>query len=373
MKHSFLPPSGASAWSKCAQWPKMNEMFPQDDSPASIEGTAAHWVGWEMLAGKTPAEGSSTPKGVIVSGEMLDGAELLCETISKRVKPGLIPHVEEHVSIPSVHPDCFGTPDVWAFDFSEMRLDIIDYKFGHRFVDEYFNPQGILYTLGVVEKIKPSLIGSPEYLTVNFTIVQPRCYHQESPVRTHTFKFSEITDHERKLAVAAILAYAENPTATTNRACGDCPGRHACSALQEAAYSVAEYSNDRQPHNLTPAAAALELHMLERAHEILEARVDGLRELTLANLKAGAPIPYYRIGEGRPRQQWNIPISQVITIGQMFGKDLAKPGVITPSQAKKLGLDEDVVSGYSFTPNGSLKLVAENPADARKVFGNSGE
>lgn len=372
MTHSFLPPSGASAWSKCALWPTMNAKFPQLDSPAAIEGTAAHWVGWEMLAGRTPIEGSATPEGSIVTGEMLDGAELLCDTISARMG-GMVLHIEEPVMIPSISPHCFGTPDAWAFNFSEMHLEIIDYKFGHRFVDEYFNPQGILYTLGIIEKIRAQLIGSPQYLSVSFTIVQPRCYHQEQPVRTHAFRADEILEQEQWMQHAAVSANSPNPTATTNRACGDCPGRHACSALQEAAYSVAEYSNDRQPHNLKPAAAALELRMMERAQEILDARVDGLRELTLANLKAGAQIPYYRIVEGKGRQVWNVPTEQVITIGQMFGKDLAKSEVITPAQAKKLGLDESIISAYSFKPSGNLKLLADNPADARRVFGNSGE
>lgn len=373
MAHSFLPPSGASAWSKCALWPTMNARFPQESSPFAIEGTAAHWVGWEMLAERPITEGQSTSEGVIVTGEMLDGAELLTDTIAARMK-GMTLHIEETVPITLIGDDCFGTPDIWGFDPARAHLEIIDYKFGHRFVDEYFNPQGILYLLGILEKIRPQVAGNPAHISVSFTIVQPRCYHQERPVRTHSFTVKEIHDHYLPaLQAAAMAARSTKPVATTNSSCNDCPGRHACSALQQAAYSDAEFSNDRQPHDLSPAAAALELRMLERALERLEARVDGLRELTLANLKAGARLPYYRIGEGKGRQQWNIPTEQVITIGQMFGKNLSKPGVLTPSQAKKLGMDETIISGYSFVPSGNLKLVAENPSDARKVFGNSGE
>lgn len=323
-----------------------------------------------MLAGRPVTEGQSTPAGSIVTGEMLDGAELLCETIEKRMR-SMDLNVERTVTIPLATTDTFGTPDVWAFSTNQNHLEIIDYKFGHRFVDEYFNVQGLLYLLGILPHCQR--IGSEDHISVSFTIVQPRCYHQERPVRTHSFLVKEIAEHVIKLHLAAVAATTPNPIATTNRSCGDCPGRHACSALQEAAYDAAEFSNARQPHNLSPAAAALELRMLERAHEILDARVNGLRELTLANLKAGAQIPYFKLGEGKPRRQWNIPIEQVITIGQMFGKDLAKPGTITPAQARKLGMDEIIIDANSFTPAGSLKLLAENPSDARKVFGNSGE
>ena len=75
--HSFLPPSGAAAWSRCAQWPSMNAAYPQDDTPESLEGTAAHWVLANMLDERcsTPKEGELAPNGIMVTGEMLDGAE----------------------------------------------------------------------------------------------------------------------------------------------------------------------------------------------------------------------------------------------------------------------------------------------------------
>lgn len=366
MPHSFLPPSGAAAWSRCALWPTMNAQFPQDESPEAIEGTAAHWVADEFLAGRYPEVGSLAPNGSIVTEEMRDGAELRTEAIEVRMA-GRKLHVEELVKVPSVHSDCFGTPDVWAFNFDTAVLSIVDYKFGHGYVDEFFNLQGLLYALGIIDTL--NLLGDARNVTVSFTIVQPRCYMHGEPVRTHRYTIGEATEHISNLVRAAQAAYEPKPVAFTGDHCQYCPGRHACSALQQAAYSAAEVSNDRQPHNLSPAAAALELRMLERALERLEARVDGLRELTLANLKAGVPVPYYHIGEGKGRQQWNLPIDQIITIGQMLGKDLSKPGVITPAQAKKLGVDEALVTAYSFTPSGNLKLVADNPSDARKVFG----
>lgn len=369
--HSFLPPSGAAAWSKCAQWPSMNAKFPQDDSPESMEGTAAHWVLSEMLAGRIHKENESAPNGIIVTGEMLDGAELACETIWQRPSLGQW-HIEEQVSISSVHPDCFGTPDLWAFTVGNAHLEIIDYKYGHGFVDEYFNPQGLLYMLGILETVKAQVI-NPLLVTVSFTIVQPRCFYRGAPVRTHSYVVRDAADHLIKLQRAALEAYVPNPVARTNVECDHCPGRHACDALQEAAYSDAEFATDRQPHDLTPQAAALELRMLERALERLGARVDGLRELTAANIRAGARVSHYSLESGRGRQQWTTTPEQIITIGQLLGKDLSKPGVITPVQAKKIGVDESVISAYSSIIPGSLKLIPQNNDHARRVFGSSKE
>ena len=71
--HSYLPPSGAHVWSKCAAWPRMNERFPQEyDSAAGAEGTAAHWLAWELLRGITPM-GLTAPNGIVVTDEMIEG------------------------------------------------------------------------------------------------------------------------------------------------------------------------------------------------------------------------------------------------------------------------------------------------------------
>lgn len=372
--HSFLPPSGAATWSRCALWPTMNARYPQEDTQESIEGTAAHWVVSERIAGRNVTEGQLAPNGIVITDEMLEGAELVHDTVIARFKGHPAhPHVEERVSITDIHPDCFGTPDIWSFHYGDGHLEIIDYKFGHGFVDEYFNLQGLLYALGAINALVPRLPGDIENVTVSFTIVQPRCYYRGQPVRTHTYRMLEARTHLLQLVAAAQAATLPQPTSTTNPECDHCPGRHACSALQKAAYSDAEYADDRQPVDLSPQAASLELRMLERALSRLEARVDGLRELTLANIKAGKQIPHYKAEPGRPRANWNVPVEQVIAIGQMLGKNLAKSSVVTPNQAKKLGIDEAVISAYSVITSGSIKLLPHSDDYARKVFGSNQE
>jgi hypothetical protein len=369
--HSFLPPSGAAAWSRCAHWPLMNKTYPQGDTAESIEGTAAHWVGTEMIAGRIHPEGSAAPNGATVTGEMIDGAELLAEVVAVRMV-GMKLHIEERLAARPIHPECFGTPDVWARTGHTNRIEIIDYKYGHGFVDEFFNLQGLTYLAGIIDREYNSE-SFPTDITVAFTVVQPRCFNRGEPVRTHTFSVKDIPPYMRALRDAALAAYAPQPVATTNEECCHCPGRHACSALQESAYQAAEMSNDRAPHDLSSRAAGLELRMLERALDRLQARVDGLRELTLANLRSGAPVPFYGLESGRGRVQWTIPVERLITIGQLLGKDLAKPSVITPAQAKKLGIDDSVISAYSALTPGSQKLVAQSNDTARRVFGRNGE
>lgn len=374
--HSILPPSGAKAWAQCPAWVEANRRYPQDDSEASREGTAAHEVAWWIVDGKPVSEGMPTTNGVVVTGEMIDGAELLAQTVRDRMPRehyGARPHIEERTAISSVHPECFGTPDVWAYAPKLGVLEVIDYKFGHRFVDEFENEQGVAYISGIIDRLAELTgVGAgylDQHLTVNFTIVQPRCYYRGSPVRTWTIKASDIRPLVNRLTMAAGRALRVNPEAVTNSECSDCPGRHACPALQQAAYRDAETAVQAGFTELPPDAASLELRMLERALDRLQARVEGLREAVTAYGRQGVPTPYHALEQGYGRQQWTIPVDQVLALGQLMGVDLSKPGVKTPKQAQSSGVDEAVIKAYSSTPLGQLKLTPVNPADARRVFG----
>jgi hypothetical protein len=355
----------------------MNRLYPKPDTPESMEGTAAHWVFAEMLAGRIVCEGLIAPNGVVVTEEMIEGGELVVDTVRARMPAEIFgaPHIEEPVAIPIIHPDCWGTPDIWGFAHSTMTLEVLDYKFGHRFVDEYENDQGVAYTAGILDRLAEYFgqnVGLlDQAIKVNFTVIQPRCFYKGKSVRTWSVLASELRAHINILASAAGVALGPNPPAVTNSECVDCPGRHACPALQKAAYSDAEFAVQSSPVELPPAAASLELRMLERSLDRLQSRVEGMREAVAAYGRQGHVTPYHKLEQGYGRQQWTLPTDQVLAMGSLMGVDLSKPGVKTPKQAIKSGVDEAVIKAYSVTPLGSIKLIPDNPADARRVFGTT--
>ncbi len=350
----------------------MNRRFPEQESAEATEGTAAHWVSWQILAGNSIQVGNPTPGGSLVTEEMIECGELVSETIRARASR-LELNIERTIPCSLVSQHSWGTPDAWGTSPDLTKIEIFDLKFGHRFVDEWWNPQGLCYLAGILEEIQKTRKIAPVQLEpvtqVSFTVIQPRCFYRGAPVRTHTFKLSETREKFNQLSNMAEAATLSNPTATTNDHCGDCPGRHACTALQLAVYTDAEYSNARTPVELAPAAAALELKILMRALDRLQARVDGLKEQTIANLRAGKQVPFFRAEPGYGRQVWKIPDDQVISIGKLFGQDLGKSGVITPKQAEKAGVDPSVIGEFSFTPSTGFRLVTDNLTDAPRTFG----
>jgi len=369
--HSFLPPSGAKAWRKCAAWPSMNKNYPREDTESSKEGTAAHWVAWAVLWEQPISAGMEAPNGTLVTDEMLDGADMLVDEIRRQFPDGLM-QVEQTLQIPSIHQDCFGTPDVWGFDAKKRILRCIDYKFGHRYVDEYENEQGICYIEGAMiqlaEKLNIGIGRLDQMITVEFTVVQPRCFYKGKPIRTWSFNGADMRGLVNDLHRAAELAYEPEPTMTTNSECGDCSGRHVCPAFQKAIYSDMEMSEKSLPFDIPPAAASLELALLERAMKRMEGRVGGLREVVLANIKSGLPAPFHAAEQTYGHQRWTLPDDQIIAIGQMYGKSLSKPGTLTPSQAIKLGVDESVIKAYSVTPSSGVKLVPFDNKDVSRIF-----
>ena len=139
--HAPVPPSGLAQIIQCPGSWKMCQAHPRDATiPEAAEGDAAHWVNTQYTAGVYPQVGSIAPNGVPVTQEMLEGAELWCDTV------GTPQHVEERLP-PSEYlgPDNWGTPDAWSYHPVQIpntqiiggRIKLSDYKFGHRYVDVY--------------------------------------------------------------------------------------------------------------------------------------------------------------------------------------------------------------------------------------------
>ena len=334
-----------------------------------MEGTAAHWVFEQMLAAKRPdavAVGTVAPNGVEVTEEMLEGAEMFCDVVG-------FDHdgkVETRVTMAkTVHAANWGTPD-----FHGLRgggngavLRVVDYKYGHRYVDEFENWQGIDYIAGVCEELDIR----PEHGTaVEFTIVQPRHYGRAGPVRTWSTNVQALQPYFQRLRDAADAAMRDNAPTLTGEHCRFCSGRHACEAAQKAALSVLEMSGSSVPLELPVPAAARELASLQRAADIMDARITGLAESLLYAGRSGAVIPGYGVERAEGRQKWIKPVGEVIALGTMLGIDLSKPSVITPKQSVKKGVPEQVVASMSETPLGEWKLVRTDDRKARKAFGS---
>lgn len=348
----------------------MNATYPQTDSVESREGTAWHWL-WAKMLYENSDIPDTAPNGEVITEEMLEAAGMFLDVVSDRVFTnggfGAL-HVEERVSIDRVSFKNWGTPDLWAYSTTKKVLEVIDGKYGHKYVDHFENWQCLDYAIGILDEITGGNAIYASDIVINITIVQPRCYYGGKPVRTWTLTGGELRAYCNILENAANLALVDNPVAKTNSECCYCPGRHACLALQKASYSDAEFSTVSTPLELSPQAAGLELRMLERSAERLEARITGLREVVMRELQSGKSVPLWGLEQTFGREKWLKADQEIIAMGDLMKVDLRKVNVVTPKQAVKLGMPPDVVNGFKFVPKGQVKLIKVNTNDAMRVF-----
>lgn len=375
--HSLLPPSAAARWcgQRCTASPALEAkhagVTDQQHAQSAVEGNAAHWIAAEMLRGRTYPTGTATPGGPLSDEEMTDAAEVLCADIVTQTGGDLRDlHIEERVDAASVHPDNWGTPDVWAWTPSGSGglLLVWDFKYGHRFVDAFENWQLIDYVAGIISR--PEFIGlDHRKVEVVLTVVQPRNYHPVGPVRRWTETLTKLHPYFAQLTETAAEATGPNAATRTGPQCTDCRARHVCDALHYAADNVADVAGGAVSLELPPAALGLELKMLQRAQELLAARVTGLEAQATALLRSGQVVPFFSLGSSPGREQWTRPPAEVVALGELMGVALAKSvTAVTPKQARDAGMDAAIVAGYSTRPPGALKLIPIDNAQMKRIF-----
>lgn len=369
--HAFLPPSGADAWEPCAVWPHMNQLFPElEPSVKSLEGDAAHYVLAQHLHGNIMAEGAQTPNGQIVTGEMLDGAQLFVDALGSTT--GLQVWVEQRFHGKRVHAEHnWGTPDVATFAWPWLR--VYDYKFGHEVHEVYEHRQLINYAALIMDTL--GIDGrSDQQLQVELVIVQPRAHHKDGPVRRWLVgPASNLRGHINQLHAAAERAVAplDQRLAKVGPHCAHCPGRVACQTNNAVAQTAAEVSKGTDLLEMTPHQVGLQLRFLERAAAILNSRITGLQEQAMGLYRRGQAVPFYTMESGQSKKVWTADYGTVKALGEAMQVPLTKPALITPLQAIQAGLTEDMVAQFSTSIPGAAKLKPDDGSKARRAFGTT--
>lgn len=339
-------------------------MFPDDpDNFASQEGTAAHQFATDMLKGIAHKVGTPAANGVIFTEEMREGAELLLATVAPLWTTEV--YVESKVIIVSIHHACWGTPDVVIIDRAKRKIYVVDYKFGHRFVDEWMNYQLVCYAQGVLDTYGIDGDG----WTFELVIVQPR-YYQAEPVRPWVIDSSELAHHVSHVQRVAERALSENSAAITGPQCMDCKARHSCKTLARHVSWAVEESSSGGVRDLNPETIGTELTILRAASDRLKARLDGLEAHAISMLRGGKAITGWKLEPKVGREQWIQDAADVIALGTALGVNLAKPATtITPNQARKLlGPNAPVVDQFATKPSRGHELTPMTEQSVKKVF-----
>ena len=371
--HSPLAPSSAERAVPCPGSVRLEAMFPETESnPDALDGEAAHWGLAEMLGGRDVAVGERAPNGVFLTQEMIDGALLMVEDIEAELAPfGMVPQsgaIEVAVSIPNVHAMCWGTPDYrhWLPTVPRPTLLLYDFKFGHRQVEVFENPQMVDYASGCISATSLNDL----QIDVIVKIVQPRAFHRDGSVREWRFPASDIRGLVNIRKASADEALGPDPRTKSGAHCRDCKARYACPTNQSAGFAAMDYSGKAVPLDLTAEAMGLELVMVDESIKRLEARKTGLEAQVVASLKAGKSVPHWSMQTGKGRERWAKPDATIIAIGKALNVDVSKPPeAITPKQAVARGFPLVQMPELAESPRTAAALTRDDGTKARRIFG----
>lgn len=350
--HARLAPSSAEQWGpdRCPASIQMQEKHPgDDDGEAAREGEAAHYAATEQ------APGPIAPNGVPITQEMIDHARLFRDAADGAQ------WVEQRLHMPMVHAECYGTPDAVRYDEAARTLEVFDYKYGHGYVDHWHNPQLLLYAMGALHEL---LVAPADWHTwsIRLTIVQPRYYGSESPVRHCNVSGRTLADvWIPRFREAAELALKPGTLAKTGPWCRYCSALLHCEAARKMQGAALDYTDTQQSGPVTPDTVGAEMTHIARALRILKDRQTALEAVaaSLPRVTGWTKEPKYG------RLAWNEPDEAVLALGDALGVTLAAPAKpITPTQAKKL-VDAAVIDAYASRPYAGVRLEPERPAEQR--------
>ena len=199
------------------------------------EGTAAHDVGARCLNTQTDAVAfqGQTVQNFIVDAEMVRAVALYVGTCRDVLETGYTSDsgVEtKHQAHEGENVLSCGV-DFWAFDGTAHVLTVIDFKYGHGWVEEYENWQLLNYPVTIMDKALATGYTPKE---VRLGIVQPRANHPDGPVRWWTFNGELLRNYRNNIVQAMRDAAIEGAPTCTGTHCRYCTGVLHCDTLESA-------------------------------------------------------------------------------------------------------------------------------------------
>jgi hypothetical protein len=233
----------------------------------------------------------------------------------------------------------WGTADAVRIRCKDGVLRVYDAKYGSGVpVEVERNTQLMMYGYGAVLTAKAGPVSALEMI-----IVQPRCRHNDGPVRRWRVDLIDAYDFAQDIVEAA--QRTENPLAELNAGewCRWCPAAGVCKAYED--YALAQAQIDFGP----PARALPDPRALTNAEigellpklSVLEEWITLIRHYAHAEAEAGRDIPGWKLVPKRGRRKWletiaHHLIAELHDLGVSDQQIFNPPELKSPAQMEKL-------------------------------------
>lgn len=345
--HALLSPSSAYRWmtggrhAGCAASIRLSRTAPPEvPGPHAIAGTYAHEQLQLLLEGGI--RGTSA-----YDAELNRSLNLALDHIWSVVDslPGCELFIERRVHIPlGAYEPCFGTIDVRIYHKLFRVLHILDYKNGFTIVEANDCEQLELYAIGSLSL--PEHYGCED---VVMTIIQPRAFHPQGPIRSAFAKASDLLCKTIDYYEGAQrTADPEAPFNPSGKNCHYCPALLTCPAAQDTSLDVVPNRPSGLAFNnineaMLPPVEVLtpdQLAKVLEAGEVLTHYVKRAWDYAELMARNGTPVPRHKLVEAPPRRRYyHSEWDTIIDVMLMADADIdtvAPRSLIPLTEAEKL-------------------------------------
>jgi len=382
--HSTKGASSAERWMNCSGSSALIAALelPETDEPDyRREGVAIHEAAADCLARDIDAWEivGETYYGTVMDGPMCDAIQMYLDRVRPSIDRDKGFHgeqffIEAKLAAPDVHEKMFGSVDFGALvpyrcahgmnkDCQDGFLDVTDLKGGEGIeVDPTDNAQMKYYAFMLIHTHYNHL---EDDFPVRLTIVQPRCWSYDGPIRDWWATVGEI-----KAWVVRDLLPAMNSTDSDLEAgkwCRFCPAKIVCPLLNSLFRAAAHYDPE-EVVSLSSESLGLSYNKVEGVKFYIKA----LEEEVYRRMMQGKEVPGTKLVNKKANRIYTDTVTEKVegkdvevpiadAIKSRFG-DAAydKPKMKTPAELEKLNpAAKKFVHEHSYMPHTGLTVAVE--------------
>jgi hypothetical protein len=257
--HSPLGASASERWINCPGSIRMQEGITDRESVYAREGSAAHALAEHCLAESQDAaefigshvfehkrkwlvaEGpASEDSDFDVTDEMAEAVQTYLDFVRNLIEEGDEWSAEQSFHLKDFHRQFYGTCDLVVYKPEKGELHVADYKHGKGVaVEVEGNPQLRYYALGAATRHHNRGVRK-----VVIYVVQPRCPHNDGPIRSETITPVDLLEWSADLVDAAEATAKPDAPLVAGDWCKFCRAAAICPEYKARALAVAQAEFD---------------------------------------------------------------------------------------------------------------------------------
>lgn len=338
------------------------ELISSGDNTVRNEGLSAHWLVEQVHSGKFEAYeliDRKSPYGTYITTEMVDFLERYLQDIGTHDTGSVIEYRNAYSFEGGI---VSGRADVIKHYPNVKTFFVADLKYGWSIVEPVNNWTLISHAIGFLQQ-------NPDAEIENFVfaIYQPRPYHRDGIYRTLEVNRKEFDILSNTLLTT--LSNLRTELITDVNVCRKCPHFTSCPAARKANMNAIDVTEQLFDDTLSNDQLMIELTKLENAYDLIKGMKNSYVELAEYRLKNGQQIKGYGLEYQVSNTSWIDGVTPQALL-MLTGEEYSVKKLMTPTQAKREGLSEEVFTSLTERRKIGVRLTKLDVNDkATKLFG----